>query len=107
MPVLGLSGIGKSSLVKNTLHFVSDRKYFTGGILYVQSEGVRKCYILLKLIMKSIAISLDLKESSRRDFELQYYSREAKTINFLVNFFNNRHGLKLKPHKHAADTDSK
>ena len=35
VPVLGLAGIGKSSLIKNTLHFVSDRKYFTGGILYI------------------------------------------------------------------------
>ena len=34
-PILGLCGIGKSTLAKNMLHYIADRKYFTGGIIYV------------------------------------------------------------------------
>ena len=33
--VLGLHGMGKSGFVRNTLHYVADRKIFTGGILFI------------------------------------------------------------------------
>ena len=33
--ILGLHGIGKSYLARNTLHYVAERKLFTGGILFI------------------------------------------------------------------------
>ena len=35
IPILGLYGIGKSALARSTLQYVADRKYFTGGLIYV------------------------------------------------------------------------
>ena len=59
--VVGLRGIGKSSLVKNTLHYVSDRKMFTGGIFHIQLKNSKTCIAMLKMIMREILrqISLD------------------------------------------------
>ena len=31
--ILGLRGIGKSSLARNTMHYAKDRKMFTRGII--------------------------------------------------------------------------
>lgn len=33
--LLGLHGIGKSSVARNTLHYIYERKYVTGGILWI------------------------------------------------------------------------
>ena len=33
--ILGLHGIGKSCLARNTLHYVAERKLFTGGIIFI------------------------------------------------------------------------
>lgn len=41
VPLVGLQGIGKSSLARNTLHFAAERKFFTRGILLVQLKERR------------------------------------------------------------------
>ena len=33
--ILGLHGMGKSGLARNTLHYIADRKMATGGILLI------------------------------------------------------------------------
>ena len=33
--LLGLDGVGKSSLARNALHYMSERKFFTGGVVLV------------------------------------------------------------------------
>ena len=35
LDLLGLPGIGKSLLARNAIHYLSDRKYFSGGIVTV------------------------------------------------------------------------
>lgn len=35
VPLLGVRGIGKSSLAINTLHYAAERKMFPGGILMI------------------------------------------------------------------------
>ena len=45
--ILGLYGIGKSTLARNMLHFVASRKYFTGGIVYVQLKNTRNVMTVL------------------------------------------------------------
>ena len=86
---------------------MADRKYFTGGVFYVQMKDVRKTYIVLKLIMEAIISHLELDEDERQSFEKHNYSHEAKVIEFLVNFFNGRHDLKFKRHGHATGTEVK
>ena len=46
--LLGLHGVGKSSVARNTLHFIYERKYLTGGILWVQLKGVKDVYSAMK-----------------------------------------------------------
>ena len=45
--VLGLHGIGKTSLVKAALRFLMERKYFTGGLLYFPIKSHIHCRSLL------------------------------------------------------------
>ena len=65
--MLGLYGIGKSTLAKNLLNFVADRSYFTGGIIYVQIKDMRSTITVLKLIKREIlsSIKLDAKEKQK------------------------------------------
>ena len=46
--LLGLHGFGKSSIARNALHYMSERKFFTGGIILVQMKNVEKVFTLLK-----------------------------------------------------------
>lgn len=50
VPILGLYGIGKSTLSRKMLQFVASRKYFTGGIIFVQLSNVTTMFTVLKLI---------------------------------------------------------
>ena len=34
--LLGLNGIGKSCLARNSLHYMTERKFCTGGVIHVQ-----------------------------------------------------------------------
>lgn len=43
----------------NVLHFVANRKYFTGGIIFVQLKDVRNMNTVLKLIKRAIMTSAD------------------------------------------------
>ena len=58
--LLGLRGIGKSSLARNTLHFAAERKMFKGGILFIQLKDTRTLFTMLKLIMRNILRFLNL-----------------------------------------------
>ena len=33
--LLGLNGIGKSTVARNAVHFMLERKYFTGGVIFI------------------------------------------------------------------------
>lgn len=35
LPVMGVEGTGKSSLARNAMHYVAERKIFTGGVVLV------------------------------------------------------------------------
>ena len=38
--LLGLTGIGKSTIAKEAVHYMSARRYFTGGIIYISMKGI-------------------------------------------------------------------
>lgn len=49
--LIGMAGIGKSSLVRNAINYLSERKQFLSGIVFVQAKGVESTEILLKIII--------------------------------------------------------
>ena len=46
--LLGLPGIGKSSLVRNAIHFFVKRRYFLAGVVFIQAKGVDAVEVLVK-----------------------------------------------------------
>ena len=38
--IIGLPGIGKSSLIKNTMHYISERNLIKGGIIYINARNI-------------------------------------------------------------------
>ena len=66
MSLLGLRGIGKSSLARNTLHYAAERKIFTGGVLLIQLKDIRSSFTMLKLIMRAILGHLDMSTEEKR-----------------------------------------
>lgn len=96
--VIGLRGIGKSSLVRNTLHYVSERKLFSRGIFLIQLKDSRTCLALFKLIMRAILSAIDFDKGDReaqRNFEEQHCTRSSM-IAYFISFFNNKQEEKLK-----------
>ena len=64
--LLGLKGIGKSSIARNLLHFTKDRKMFTSGILLVKLKDIKSTFVMLKLIMREILQSLKIDKDEKR-----------------------------------------
>ena len=88
--LLGLHGVGKSSVARNTLHYIYERKYITGGILWVQLKGVRDVYSVSKHLQKYIYRSLNLTKSEINELTKETCTEE-KLIEFIKEFFNNPH----------------
>ena len=44
----GLYGDGKVTIAKSCLKFVADRKIFSGGVMYLNLQGVTSCLTFLK-----------------------------------------------------------
>ena len=63
--VLGLHGIGKSSIAKNALNYIYERKLVQGGILWIDLKGVIDVYAVVKLIQSHIYDSLFLSGKDR------------------------------------------
>ena len=53
--LVGVSGIGKSSVLKFALHYMNDRKFFTGGIIYINLKH-HKSFGTLEKQLKSIIL---------------------------------------------------
>ena len=87
--LLGLHGIGKSALARNTCHYVAERKLFTGGIIFIQLKGMSSLFPMLKLIMRAIINKLDLSVEQKRELENETFSQDAM-IEFFTNFFNRK-----------------
>ena len=89
VPLLGLKGIGKSSLARQALHYAADRKFFTGGVMFISLNDIRTNFSMLKNIMEKVIRHLDLDEKQRQDLHDKTFSHEGM-IEYLINFFNQR-----------------
>ena len=95
VPLLGLHGIGKSSLARNTLHYVAERKMFSGGVLYIQMKNMRSFFAVVKIIMSNIMRLIDLNTEEKLMLEEQRLTHE-QMIDYFIDLFNNNHSFKLK-----------
>lgn len=51
--VIGLPGIGKSSLCKNAVHYIAERRMFKQGIVFLPLKG----YMSFELFMKKLVVN--------------------------------------------------
>lgn len=54
--VIGLPGIGKTALAKNTLHYLFDRRVFQAGIVYIPLKGYMNCEIFMRKLLVNFVI---------------------------------------------------
>lgn len=64
--ILGLPGIGKTSLSKNSVHYISERKLFKAGIIFVPTKGFINCELFLKQLTNFIKENFELEENERK-----------------------------------------
>lgn len=51
--IIGLPGIGKTSLCKNAVHYIAERKIFKLGIVFLSLKG----FMNLELFMKRLVVN--------------------------------------------------
>lgn len=54
LTLIGLPGVGKSSLVKSTLHYLQDRSLLRGGIIYTDVRSIRDSKSFLRQINEQL-----------------------------------------------------
>lgn len=68
--IIGLPGIGKTSLTKNVVHYIADRKIFKAGIIFLHSKGYMNCEIFLKkLFINFVYDNFELDKDELKDIE--------------------------------------
>ena len=90
LSLLGLRGIGKSSLARSVLHYAAARKMFTGGTLFIKLKGISSCFVVVKMIMREIFKALDLTKDEKLQLESENCSQD-RMIEYFKTFFNFRH----------------
>ena len=65
--IIGLPGIGKTSLCKNAVHYMSHRRMFRLGIIFMQLKG----YINFDIIMKKLVQNFVLQNFELDEEELR------------------------------------
>jgi nucleoside-triphosphatase THEP1 len=51
LTVVGLPGVGKSALVKNTIHHIQQRSLLTGGCIFSNAQSIHDCEIYIKQLI--------------------------------------------------------
>ena len=86
--ILGLHGVGKSSVARNALHYINERKYMTGGVMWVQLKGTKDVYAILKQIQSFIYRALILSRDEIAELTRDT-CREKDLESFIIEFLNN------------------
>ena len=92
--LLGLHGMHKSAVARNAIHFMIERKYFTGGAISISLKNVKHFRQFCEEIKKKISKSVSNRE------QLNHIQNEQFT-DFLIDFFNQKNIVdKIKSKKH-------
>ncbi len=46
--VVGIAGVGKSALVKNTIHHIHERRIILGGYFYFDAQNIKDSEVFIK-----------------------------------------------------------
>ena len=60
--LLGLRGVGKSSIAKSVMHYAAERKIFPGGIIFIKLKDINSCVGVVKKLMGEIMRKLSLSK---------------------------------------------
>ena len=64
--IIGLPGIGKTALAKNSIHYMADRQMFTAGIIFMSLKGFINCELFLKkLLVNFVVQNFELDEDEK------------------------------------------
>ena len=85
--LLGLHGMGKTSLVKNTLHYIYVRRFVLGGIMWIKMKGVTDVYTVIKQMQHTICRVLNQSDDDVLKTNLQMLTSED-LLEFIINFIN-------------------
>ena len=86
--LLGHPGVGKSTVANYAMHYVLERRYFSGGVILVNLQQVRHFNTIERKMKKVIISSLNLKFG-----ELRTRIEKAKDdviCEYIVDFFQQR-----------------
>jgi predicted AAA+ superfamily ATPase len=48
--LMGLPGVGKSSLIKATLQYIQDRSLLRGGLILTNAQSISNCELLVRTL---------------------------------------------------------
>ena len=66
--IIGLPGIGKTALAKNSVNYIADRKLFKMGIIFFSLKDYKNTGVFMKKLVTKIVINnFDLSHVERTD----------------------------------------
>ena len=99
--LLGLYGIGKSTVVTNAVHYMVQRKYFSGGIIYINMKQVRSMRIFMQYLKSILLLKMDLSVENM-DKKLANTQQE-EFLDLFIDIVNGRSGSwKKEKTKHSS-----
>ena len=67
--MIGLPGIGKTSLAKNAIHYIAERRLFKAGIIFVSLKGFINCELFLKQLINFIKENFELDDQEKQHLD--------------------------------------
>ena len=66
--IIGLPGIGKTALAKNSINYIGDRKLFKMGIIFFSLKDYKNTGVFMKRLVTKIVINnFELSHDERAD----------------------------------------
>ena len=65
----GHAGLGKTYSIRNMIHYISERKFFQGGIIYLKLDEIYQIDNLLKKMFHEAIRFFKLNQEQRNDIK--------------------------------------
>jgi Ni2+-binding GTPase involved in maturation of urease and hydrogenase len=54
--VVGMPGVGKTALVRNTIHHIAERRLLSGGWIFTNAQNIQDCEVYLKKFLTQVQL---------------------------------------------------